>query len=161
MVENTHFPPQKYATSNDINYQKHSNFPHFLGTMTNLFDTLLNNSKLRPNLQFSRHSLPQLHDCQIKCNDNQLLTCHRCVLVARSEYFKTMLVGCWIESSQSIIDLPFDIDLMQIIVDDLYTDDIKMDFIHASDNVSAGNKPIFQTFIDYICSVCVNRQYMN
>lgn len=108
--------------------------------MTNLFDKLLNDIKFRKKLQFSRTSLSHLHDCQIKCNNNELLSCHRCILVSRCEYFQSMLVGCWIESSQAVIDLPFDIDLMQIIVDYLYTDDIKMDFVHSSDNVSASIK---------------------
>ncbi len=39
-----------------------------------------------------------------------------------------------------MVELPFDADLMQILVDYLYTDDIHMEFVHASDNLSASVK---------------------
>lgn len=38
-----------------------------------------------------------------------------------------MLLGGWLESSQSSITLPFDLDLMQLLIDYLYTDELHID----------------------------------
>jgi hypothetical protein len=107
--------------------------------MVDFFCRMINNSKRKP-LKFSRSSYKEFHDCQIECNNDQTIMCHRCILVARSEFFRNMLLGSWIESSSFSIKLPFDADLMQIIVDYLYTDDIQMDFIHSSNTISSSIK---------------------
>ncbi len=101
--------------------------------MVDFFCRIVNNSKRKP-IKFSRNSYKELHDCKIECNNDQTISCHKCILVARSEFFRNMFLGSWIESSSSSIKLPFDVDLMQIIVDYLYSDEIQIDFIHSSSN---------------------------
>lgn len=94
----------------------------------------LANSIQNKTLRFKRLSYQELWDFQIECNNNQFIKCHKCILIARSEYFKNMMMGFWMESNKCSIQLPFDIDLTQIIVDYFYTDDIQMDFIHSNQN---------------------------
>lgn len=75
-------------------------------------------------IYFNRLSHDDLYDCQIDCNDGQSIKCHKCVLVARSEFFRNMFLGGWLESSLKSVSLPFDLDLAQIFVDYLYTDEL-------------------------------------
>ena len=107
-----------------------------IDALAKLLADILNKKKLK----FNRHSYEELHDCQIECNNEQSLSCHKCILIARCEYFRNMFLGSWMESSQSVIRLPCDLDLMQILVDYLYTDDIQMEFIHAHSNTSGSIK---------------------
>jgi hypothetical protein len=107
--------------------------------MVEFFCRIMNNSK-RKAMKLSRSSYKELYDCKIECNNDQIISCHKCVLVARSEFFRNMFLGSWIESSSSSIKLPFDADLMQIIIDFLYTDEILIDFIHSSNNTSSSIK---------------------
>ena len=67
----------------------------------------------RLKLNFFRLNFENLHDCEIKCNDNQVIKCHKCALIARSDYFCNMFEGYWIESRISQIDLPHDYDLLR------------------------------------------------
>ena len=108
--------------------------------MSKLMEKLISDPRYRKKLTFSRNSHKDLHDCEIRCNNNETIKCHKTILVARCEYFQNMLLGCWVESNQQTIELPFDVDLMQIIVDYLYTDDIQMDFIHESENCNSSVK---------------------
>lgn len=108
--------------------------------MSKLMEKLISDPRYRKKLTFSRTSHKDLHDCEIKCNNNEAIRCHKIILVARCDYFQNMLLGCWVESNQQTIELPFDVDLMQIIVDYLYTDDIQMEFIHDSENFNSSFK---------------------
>lgn len=94
-------------------------------TMAAFVCRILNNGKRRP-LKLSRHSYREFQDCEIECNADQRIACHKCVLIARSEFFRNMLLGTWLESNMFSIRLPFDQDLMQIVIDYLYTDEIQM-----------------------------------
>ena len=99
----------------------------------------ITNSK-RKHLRFIRNSYAELYDCEIICNNGESIKCHKCILIARSEYFRNMFMGSWIESSSSQIQLPIDIDLAQIIVDYFYTDDIQMDFVHLNNSSGSSIK---------------------
>ena len=69
------------------------------------------------------NSLPELHDTVINCLDNESFKCHKCILIARSEYFSSMLSFGWKESSQiSTLNLKFTQLIVQIIVRYIYTD---------------------------------------
>jgi hypothetical protein len=95
----------------------------------------VNNGKLMQKvLKFQRNSYSELFDCEIILNEDHSIKCHKCLLIARCDYFRHMFTGSWIESKSTVIQLPFDVDLMQILIDYLYTDDIQMEFIHSSPN---------------------------
>jgi hypothetical protein len=94
----------------------------------------------RKSLKYNRSSYAEFYDCEIVCNNEQSIRCHKCVLIARSDYFRNMLMGSWVESSSEKIQLPIDMDLAQIIIDYLYTDDIQMEFIHSNSSSSSSIK---------------------
>ena len=106
------------------------------------FDNLVNQtlSSKRRVMKYTRNSYAELYDCTIDCNNDQSIKCHKCILVARSDYFRNMLMGSWLESTSARIQLPFDMDLIQIIVDYLYTDEIQMEFVHLNSNSSTSIK---------------------
>ena len=70
------------------------------------------------------NSFPELHDTIINCLDDESLKCHKCILVARSEYFSSMLSFGWQESSSQIstLNLKFTQFIIQIIIRYIYTD---------------------------------------
>ncbi len=85
----------------DLNINSQSNEEKFK-VAGSFMSGLINNSRHRKRLQFSRRMYLELHDCQIKCNKGEMIACHKCVLVGRCEYFQNMLLGSWIESSQQV-----------------------------------------------------------
>ncbi len=52
----------------------------------------------KKNLKFARNSYTNLYDCVIECNNEQLIECHKCILISRSDYFRNMFLGNWRES---------------------------------------------------------------
>ncbi|RNA45257.1 inhibitor of Bruton tyrosine kinase isoform X1 [Brachionus plicatilis] len=115
--------------SNDDKLESMSQF------LLKIFDLKNHKSSLkRKQFKFSRDSHPELHDCIINLNNEQTIACHKCILVARSDFFRNMLLGSWLESNSAEINLPFDLDLMRIYIDYLYSDEILMDFVHAGAN---------------------------
>ncbi|NXV78339.1 IBTK kinase, partial [Atlantisia rogersi] len=65
-----------------------------------------------------------LCDVTLKSLDGKEFPCHKCVLCARLDYFHSMLSSSWIEASCcSALELPIHSDILQIIVDYLYTDE--------------------------------------
>ncbi|XP_068004756.1 inhibitor of Bruton tyrosine kinase isoform X2 [Melanerpes formicivorus] len=75
---------------------------------------------------------PELHqnkcsylcDVTLKSLDGKEFPCHKCVLCARLDYFHSMLSSSWIEASCcSALEMPIHSDILQIIVDYLYTDE--------------------------------------
>ncbi|KFV76756.1 Inhibitor of Bruton tyrosine kinase [Dryobates pubescens] len=75
---------------------------------------------------------PKLHqnkcsylcDVTLKSLDGKEFPCHKCVLCARLDYFHSMLSSSWIEASCcSALEMPIHSDILQIIVDYLYTDE--------------------------------------
>ena len=93
-------------------------------------------------------------DCVIECKSDDdasssmdvdskkqqhLIACHKCILVARSEYFRHMFSGGnWLESRAAHVKLSaFPSDLTSILVDYFYTDELVIDESHL-DNVGGG-----------------------
>ncbi|KFQ07218.1 Inhibitor of Bruton tyrosine kinase [Leptosomus discolor] len=65
-----------------------------------------------------------LCDVTLKSSDGKEFPCHKCVLCARLDYFHSMLSSSWIEASCcSALEMPIHSDILQIIVDYLYTDE--------------------------------------
>ena len=65
-----------------------------------------------------------LYDVAIVSEDTMEIKCHKCILVARLEYFHSMLGSGWIEtSSSSGLMMPIPGDILKVIVDFLYTDE--------------------------------------
>jgi len=71
-----------------------------------------------------RHSYKydsSLGDVSIVCENEEELFAHKCILVSRSEYFASMFCSGWTESS-SRISLPMDPNIVQIVLEYLYSD---------------------------------------
>lgn len=84
-------------------------------------------------LQFNRKNLINLYDVKLLSEDKKEFNCHRCVLVARSEYFHNMLASNWIEtSSLEHLSLSIQSEVLEIVLDYLYTDNAPK--IYASEN---------------------------
>ncbi|NWI98718.1 IBTK kinase, partial [Crypturellus undulatus] len=65
-----------------------------------------------------------LCDVTLKSLDGKEFPCHKCVLCARLDYFHSMLSSSWIEAScRSALEMPIHSDILQIIVDYMYTDE--------------------------------------
>ncbi|KAM8810243.1 IBTK kinase, partial [Eudromia elegans] len=65
-----------------------------------------------------------LCDVTLKSLDGKEFPCHKCVLCARLDYFHSMLSSSWIEASCcSALEMPMHSDILQIIVDYMYTDE--------------------------------------
>ncbi|KAJ7396912.1 hypothetical protein BTVI_140193 [Pitangus sulphuratus] len=65
-----------------------------------------------------------LCDVTLKSLDGKEFPCHKCVLCARLDYFHSMLSSSWIEATCcSALEMPIHSDVLQIIVDYLYTDE--------------------------------------
>lgn len=47
--------------------------------------------------RLNRHAFPELYDVTIKCANNMEIKAHKCVLVARLEYFSLMFSHSWAE----------------------------------------------------------------
>ncbi|KAI6659297.1 hypothetical protein LOD99_14968 [Oopsacas minuta] len=73
---------------------------------------------------FEYKSFHILHDTVISCLDGESFKCHKCILIARSEYFSSMLTLGWRESSLQIpiLNFQFTLVIMEIIIEYIYTD---------------------------------------
>lgn len=109
----------------------------------------------RKQFKFNRDFCPELYDCTINLNNGHIIECHKCILIARSDFFRNMLLGCWLESNCAEISLPFDFDLMQIYIDYLYLDEIQMEFIHAGTNYSTSLKSKSEKEIELLFNLYV------
>ncbi|EDW58880.1 inhibitor of Bruton tyrosine kinase [Drosophila virilis] len=69
-------------------------------------------------LQRSHH--PELYDIRIVCEDGQVLEAHKCVLVARLEYFEMMFMHSWAERSTVNFD-SVPVEYMEPVLDYLYS----------------------------------------
>ena len=56
-----------------------------------------------PFLSVSRDSKLELYDVSIESEDGEMFHCHKCVLVARLEYFHSMLASGWMEVNSFFI----------------------------------------------------------
>ncbi|NXN95292.1 IBTK kinase, partial [Rhinopomastus cyanomelas] len=82
------------------------------------------NKKNGNKLKLNQSKCSYLCDVTLKSSDGKEFPCHKCVLCARLEYFHSMLSSSWIEaSSRSALEMPIHSDVLQIIVDYLYTDE--------------------------------------
>jgi hypothetical protein len=50
-----------------------------------------------------RDDFQNLYDVRIRSEDGQELRAHKCVLVARLDYFRSMLSGSWVEVSNLLM----------------------------------------------------------
>ncbi|XP_030748159.1 inhibitor of Bruton tyrosine kinase isoform X2 [Sitophilus oryzae] len=74
---------------------------------------------------FDRFAFQDFFDVWVKCSDNTILRAHKCVLVARSEYFSSMFSVRWMGRNKSEITLSFTADVVDRLLDFLYTDAVK------------------------------------
>lgn len=83
------------------------------------------NKRITPaKIRFDGQKLPELYDVTIRSEDGKEAQCHKCVLVSRLEYFYSMLATGWLESSSStILNLPVPGQVMDILLQFLYTDE--------------------------------------
>ncbi|XP_003796779.1 inhibitor of Bruton tyrosine kinase isoform X2 [Otolemur garnettii] len=93
-------------------------------------------------LKLNRKKCSFLCDVTMKSVDGKEFPCHKCVLCARLDYFHSMLSSSWIEASScAALEMPIHSDILQVILDYLYTDEALG--VKESPNV------------DFICSVLV------
>ncbi|NXN28189.1 IBTK kinase, partial [Nycticryphes semicollaris] len=82
------------------------------------------NKKNGNKLKLNQKKCSYLCDVTLKSLDGKEFPCHKCVLCARLDYFHSMLSSSWIEASCcSALEMPIHSDILQIIVDYLYTDE--------------------------------------
>ena len=90
----------------------------------------------RPKLDFCIKNSPELQDVTIICDNEEEVHAHKCVLVSRSEYFFSMFSSSWSESCCELT-LPLEVNLVQTVLDYLYTDDCaKVGFILLPDTTN-------------------------
>ncbi|XP_060061411.1 inhibitor of Bruton tyrosine kinase isoform X1 [Erinaceus europaeus] len=93
-------------------------------------------------LKLNQKKCSFLCDVTMKSADGKEFPCHKCVLCARLEYFRSMLSSSWIEASSCApLEMPIQSDTLKVILDYLYTDEAVV--IKESQNV------------DFVCSVLV------
>lgn len=74
-------------------------------------------------ISFNRNSLTKLYDVNLISSDGSVFHCHKCILIARLDYFHSMLSTAWIENSQlENLSLPISSKVMEAILDFVYTD---------------------------------------
>lgn len=70
--------------------------------------------------RLQRSQYPELYDVRIVCEDNQVLEAHKCILVARLEYFEMMFMHSWAERTTVHFDgVPF--EYLEPVLDYLYS----------------------------------------
>lgn len=74
--------------------------------------------------RFFRNKFETLCDVTLVSSDNVSFPCHRCILVARLEYFNSMLSFGWAEFSRSQLPLPITSKVLEVVLEFLYTDDV-------------------------------------
>lgn len=97
-------------------------------------ELLPNRVQSAPSLMFDRHKEKDFYDVCIQSEDGVEFMCHKCILVARLEYFQSMLGSGWVETSNTkSLTLPVTGEVLEILLDYLYTD--KSAVITDTDNV--------------------------
>merc|ERR1719234_124752 len=76
----------------------------------------------RLRVEFTFKNLPELQDVTIETEEGKEVMAHRCILVARSEYFAGMFSSGWAEAT-SFLKLPIPTTIVEAILDFLYKDD--------------------------------------
>nr|DBA26453.1 TPA: hypothetical protein GDO54_010709 [Pyxicephalus adspersus] len=74
--------------------------------------------------RFNQKKCNSLCDVTMRSEDGKEFNCHKCVLCARLEYFRSMLGNPWIEASCcTALEMPVHSDVLQVIIDYIYTDE--------------------------------------
>ncbi|KAK6626719.1 hypothetical protein RUM44_009195 [Polyplax serrata] len=82
------------------------------------------NIKLTPP-KFSRKSLDNLWDISLRAEDGTIIKAHKCILVARLEYFNCMINNGWLESSlKAPLNLTIPSTVLEVLIRYLYTDEV-------------------------------------
>lgn len=92
--------------------------------------------------RFFKNKFDTLYDVSLVSSDGVSFPCHRCILVARLEYFNSMLSFGWVEHSSSQLSLPIPSKILDVILEFLYTDDVPK-LKHSRD-------------IEFVCQVLVS-----
>ncbi|XP_039268382.2 inhibitor of Bruton tyrosine kinase-like [Styela clava] len=71
---------------------------------------------------FDCHKLHSLCDIELECSDGVILRAHKCILVARIEFFRSMLLSQWAESKGMITKVPIPSDIFKYVLEFSYTD---------------------------------------
>ena len=73
---------------------------------------------------WSRTKYEEISDVIILSQDKKEFYAHKCMLSARLDYFRSMFCMGWVEAVQetTVVSLPFPANLMQILLDFVYTD---------------------------------------
>ncbi|KAK7886467.1 hypothetical protein WMY93_026088 [Mugilogobius chulae] len=80
--------------------------------------------KTSSKFKFNQKKCSYLCDVTLKSEDGKEFPCHKSVLCARLEYFSSMLGNPWIEATScSALDLPTSSEILQVILEYLYTDE--------------------------------------
>jgi len=72
-------------------------------------------------IEFTFKHLPELQDVTIVTEEGAEVAAHRCLLVARSDYFAGMFAGAWAEASTALT-LPIPAAIVEAVLDFLYRD---------------------------------------
>ncbi|XP_062547692.1 inhibitor of Bruton tyrosine kinase [Armigeres subalbatus] len=93
-----------------------------IGTLNESLKSLSEEPVLEDFPKLLRDSYPELRDVTIRLQDNQEIKAHKCVLMARLEYFNMMFSHTWTESKTvNLNTIPM--EYMEPIVDFLYNND--------------------------------------
>lgn len=83
----------------------------------------LSESKPVEKISYDRCSFSQLCDVNLLSSDGSVFRCHKCILIARLDYFHSMLSTFWAENSQlENLTLPISSKVMEVILNYIYTD---------------------------------------
>ncbi|XP_003738180.1 inhibitor of Bruton tyrosine kinase [Galendromus occidentalis] len=61
-------------------------------------------------------------DVRIQCSDGETIGAHRCILAARSEYFRCMFTSDWREACNRELVMPVPSETLRAVLDFMYTD---------------------------------------
>ena len=65
-----------------------------------------------------------MYDVCITCEDGVEIQAHKCILVARVQYFRSMMGNVWRETTNTqSLSLPFPSDILEVVIDFLYKDE--------------------------------------
>ncbi|CAG9766352.1 unnamed protein product [Ceutorhynchus assimilis] len=73
---------------------------------------------------FNKNLFPQLYDVEIHCKNDMVLRAHKCILVARLDYFCSMFSARWNRVEASKITMPFPKEVVEALLEFLYTDSL-------------------------------------
>ncbi|KAK9875280.1 hypothetical protein WA026_007670 [Henosepilachna vigintioctopunctata] len=65
---------------------------------------------------------PEYYDVILRCSDNKEISAHKCILSARLEYFNSMFSIRWSNVEKSVISVPYTGDLVEALLEFVYTD---------------------------------------